>query len=100
MNTIQSLSLRSLCTGAVGVAALSLAAFTPVVNASHHPYAGASLGVFGSANAVEHRLLSHLGADLGNDGSANAVEHRLLSHLGADLGNDGSANAEEHALAG
>ncbi|HEY8754513.1 MAG TPA: hypothetical protein VIM40_12810 [Arthrobacter sp.] len=76
MNTIQSLSLRSLWTGAVGVAVLSLAAFTPAVNASH-PYSGVSLGVFGSANAVEHRLLSHLGADLGFDGSANVEEHGL-----------------------
>jgi hypothetical protein len=92
---IQSLSLRSLRLGVAAAAALSLAGFASGAGASQ-PYAGASLGVDGSANAVEHRLLSHLQPDLGVDGSANAVEHRLLSHLHGGLGVDGSANAVEH----
>jgi hypothetical protein len=94
VTTIQTRSPRGLWLGVAAAAALSVAAFVPAANATQ-PYAGASLGINGSANAVEHRLLSHLSADLGAYGSANAVEHRLLSSLIADLGVGGSANAVE-----
>ena len=48
-----------------------------------------SRGAYGSANAVEHRLLSRLEPSLGAFGSANAVEHRLLSRSVAGRPNYG-----------
>jgi hypothetical protein len=98
MNTVtrtQTLPQRSILAGVAAAAALSLAAFVPAASSSRAP--GASLGAYGSANAVEQRLLSHLAGDLGAFGSANAVEHRLLSHLATNLG-VGSANVAEHLL--
>jgi hypothetical protein len=64
-----------------------------------HPYPGLSLGIDGSANAVEHRLLAHHPAtDLGVDGSAKAAEHRLLGHLNVERGSGPSTNAQEHRM--
>jgi ammonia channel protein AmtB len=79
MNAIQSISRRSLRIGVVAAVVAAVAAFAPAAGASH-PYSGVSLGAYGSANAVEHRLLSH--RDLGVDDSVNSVEHRLLSRQG------------------
>lgn len=69
---------------AAAAIALSLLAQTSAANASG-VYSGPSLGANGSANAVEHRLLSRLGASQGGYGSANAVEHRLQSSPTAGL---------------
>ena len=98
INTIQSVPLRALRIGAGAAIALTLTAFTPPVTSSH-PHPDVSLGIDGSANAVEHRLLAHLSADLGVDGSANAVEHRLLAHLSSEHHSSRRSHAHAHRLA-
>jgi hypothetical protein len=97
MNRIQSYQRRGLRIGVVVAVALSLTTFTPAGNARHSSLE-VSLGVDGSANAVEHRLLGRLQGDLGVDGSSNAVERRLISHLADARDSSRSANAQEHQL--
>jgi hypothetical protein len=63
---------------AAAAIALFLLAQPSAANASG-VYSGPSLGAHGSADAVEHQLLSRPGPSLGAYGSANAVEHRLIS---------------------
>jgi hypothetical protein len=92
VNTTQGLSPRARRLAVLAAAALSVAACMPA--SSGHTSPGGSLGVASGASALEHRLLSYLDADFARAGSANAVEHRWLSHLGAA----GSANAVEHRL--
>ena len=78
---------------ALGVLAQSSAAY------ARDDYAGPSLGVYGSANAVEHRLLRGLGPSFGLYGSSNAVEHRLISHLGDARDPSGRFNTPWYSLA-